>query len=82
MKPTTTVCGVRSSTRQRTTDASAGERFVRKTFDHAGRETFSRLPGPMRYKQYYTMLNTGIDTAYDALRSRYGHLRPTLNWAC
>ncbi|MCI1729158.1 MAG: hypothetical protein LKM32_07185 [Chiayiivirga sp.] len=29
-------------TRQRTTDASAGERFVRKTFDHAGRETFSR----------------------------------------
>jgi RHS repeat-associated protein len=53
--------------RQRTTDSSAGERFVRKTFDHAGRETFASYPTSSVTNNDYTMLNTGIDTAYDAL---------------
>lgn len=51
--------------RQRTTDSSASERFVRKDFDYAGRETLTAYP--VASVSDYTTVTTGIDTGYDAL---------------
>jgi RHS repeat-associated protein len=52
-------------TRQSSSDGSVGVRTVRRSFDHAGRETFASYPG-VDVASYLT-LATGVRTGYDGL---------------
>jgi len=56
----------------RSTDASAGTRFVRKRFDHDGRVVFTAYPVPSVAN--YTTLTTGAATRYDVLGRVIGTL--------
>lgn len=51
--------------RKKTTDGSSGERFVRRSFDYRGLETF--VAYPVASVSNYTTLNTGTSTTYDVL---------------
>ncbi len=53
--------------RSRDTDSSTRDRFVRRQFDHAGRQTFLSYPKALVPGNDYAQLTEGVTTTYNAL---------------